>query len=183
VGQAGSHACSRKLASPIGTLAQTPVPRIRNGMVCALLVVMTDTRQTDIERLNAFLRGERAAVETYSQCIEAVTSPAIVSQLRLLGQCHQLRVTALSERIASLGGSPVHSSGLWGHLAKIVQGGATLLGDSVALAALQRGEELGSGKYSDIDDLSLETREFVNAQLIPKQQHSYAALRHLKGVL
>jgi demethoxyubiquinone hydroxylase (CLK1/Coq7/Cat5 family) len=152
-------------------------------MIYATLSDMTDARQTDIERLNAFLRGERAAVETYSQCIDDVTSPAIVTQLRLLGQCHQLRVTALAERIASLGGSPVHSSGLWGHLAKMVQGGAGLLGDSAALAALERGEQLGSGNYNDIDDLSVETRQFVHDQLIPKQQHSYAALRHMKGVL
>lgn len=137
---------------------------------------MTSTKN-DIEQLNSFLRGEISAVETYEQCIDKIDSPSVVQQLRSLQMSHQSRVKLLRERILSLGGQPSQEAGLWGGIAKLVEGGASVFGEAPAVSALEEGEDHGLADYRrDLTKLSAEQQMFVREQLIPEQQRTHDVL-------
>lgn len=145
---------------------------------------MAQDRESDVEQLNSFLRGERSAVDTYAQCIEKVTDPEVLSTLAILKRSHQERVHQLSELIVSLGGSPSKDSGLWGSFAEMVQGSAKALGTKAAIAALEEGEDHGRNDYQrDLDDLTPTTRDFIAANILPEQKRSHDVLSRLKSQL
>lgn len=142
---------------------------------------MTDTtRETDIKKLNSFLRGELAAVETYGQCAEKIKDASIVRQLKELQASHQVRAGLLDARVRGLGGTPEKNSGVWGSFAKLAEGGAKLLGTSAAISMVEEGEDHGNKMYRDLDELSTESREFVVQNLIPDQQRSHDIMSHLQ---
>ncbi len=126
-----------------------------------------------IDALNTFLRGELAAVETYELALERVADegvrPTLVESLRL----HAHRAALLVARIADLGGMPARSSGMWGTLARLVEGGARVLGAAVALDALVEGEELGLASYRrHLEELDAVSRQFVEIQLLGGQEYT-----------
>ena len=67
---------------------------------------MATPNEDVVDKLNAFLRGEISAVETYRQALDKIQDPAIRSQLQSCEQDHQQRIALLRERITSLGGTP-----------------------------------------------------------------------------
>lgn len=141
---------------------------------------MDTNNEKDIKKLNSFLRGELAAVETYDQCIEKMKDPAVVAELRKLRSSHEYRVGQLTQRITALGGRPDSSSGAWGAFAKLVEGGAKVFGESAAISALEEGEDKGKRDYKDLEDLSTSTREFVSRVLVPEQQRTHDTLSQLQ---
>ncbi len=142
------------------------------------------TTKDDIEQLNSFLRGELSAVATYEQCIKKMDSPAIVQQLRSLQMSHQSRVRLLSERIVQLGGVPSEEAGLWGGIAKMIEGGAAVFGQGFAVSALEEGEDHGLADYrSDLDKLSVQERVFVEQQILPEQQRTHDVLSRLESTI
>jgi demethoxyubiquinone hydroxylase (CLK1/Coq7/Cat5 family) len=142
---------------------------------------MTRTNDKDIERLNSFLAGELSAVETYRQCIAKIDDAFVAGQLRRLLASHEQRTVILTQKILSLRGIPTTGSGLWGAFARLVEGGSTLLGDSVAMSTLEEGEDRGRSQYArEVADLSAPTRAFVEQDIIPEQswtRHALAALQ------
>jgi uncharacterized protein (TIGR02284 family) len=138
--------------------------------------------QRDIDKLNSFLRGERSAVETYNQAIEKLDDePSIQQRLRSLRESHNARVVELSSRIRMLGGKPDETSGAWGGFAKLVEGGAKLFGKSAAIAALEEGEDHGKRLYEDdLDELGMDTKEFIRMRIMPEQRRTHDALSDLK---
>jgi uncharacterized protein (TIGR02284 family) len=142
-------------------------------------VASTENQAVDV--LNSFLRGEISAVETYRQALEKVKEAQITSQLQTCMQSHSKRVSALSEQIRSLGGSPETKSGVWGSFAKAVEAGAKTFGEKTAVAALEEGEDHGRNDYRrDIDKLDGAARQFVQSTLIPEQQRTHDAMSALK---
>lgn len=141
---------------------------------------MDTNNEKDIKKLNSFLRGELAAVETYDQCIEKMKDPGVVAELRKLRSSHEYRVGQLTQRITALGGRPDSSSGAWGAFAKLVEGGAKVFGESAAISALEEGEDKGKRDYKDLEDLSTSTREFVSRVLVPEQQRTHDTLSQLQ---
>lgn len=141
---------------------------------------MDTNNEKDIKKLNSFLRGELSAVETYDQCIEKMSEPIVIEQLRRLRSSHEYRVTQLRQRIAALGGQPEQSSGAWGTFAKLVEGGAKVFGKSAAISALEEGEDHGKKDYADLGELSAGTREFVSRVLVPEQQRTHDILNQLQ---
>jgi hypothetical protein len=94
---------------------------------------------------------------------------------------HEDRVTFLREQIRQLGGTPASSSGPWGVLAKVVEGGARVLGDKAAIAALEEGEDHGLKDYRhDIDKLDPECRDLVRSRLLPAQEDTHSRMSALK---
>jgi hypothetical protein len=82
-------------------------------------------------------------------------------------------------------GLPVSaSSGAWGAFAKAVQVGADLLSVSVAVAALEAGEDRGLRVYtSDLDECDHDTRYFIATTLLPEQRRTHDLCRSLKDHL
>ena len=145
---------------------------------------MSSSQNQAVDVLNSFLRGEISAVETYRQALEKVDRPQVRTQLQDCLQSHAQRVTALSDQIRTLGGSPATSSGVWGSFAKIVEGGAKAFGESAAVAALEEGEDHGRNDYRrDVDKLDARTKQFVQASLIPEQQRTHDTMSTLKKTM
>jgi len=136
----------------------------------------------NVDHLNSFLRGEISAVETYQMALDKIdaVSPAR-SELQSCLASHQQRVTLLREAIIQLGGEPATSSGVWGAFAKTVEGGAKLLGEKVAIAALEEGEDHGLRDYrDDLSALDSSARRLVETQLLPQQVATHRTMSQLK---
>lgn len=139
---------------------------------------------TDVETLNSFLRGEISAVETYRQAIDHVSNDRIRSQLEDCLHDHEHRVESIRERIEKLGGTPSESSGPWGTFAKLVQGGADMLGEKAAVQALEEGEDRGLANYQrDMDKTHGDARRLVRMELLPAQKRTHERLSRLKKTL
>lgn len=143
---------------------------------------MTNAVSQDIDHLNKFLRGERAATETYQQCIEKIDDSALEQELRTLASSHHTRVRKLEAMLTQLGAEADDSSGVWGSFAKLVEGGAALFGKSAAISALEEGEDHGLAMYKDnLDELSSKTLFFVRNELLPEQQRTHDALSRIEA--
>lgn len=140
--------------------------------------------KADVDQLNAFLRDELAAVETYEQCLEKIDKPEIASGLAELQKSHQKRVSLLSNRIQELGGTPKHESGVWGSFSKLVEGGAKMFGEKAAVSALEQGEDRGEKNYQErVDKLSAANRDFINMEIAPEHRHTHKTLERIKSVI
>jgi uncharacterized protein (TIGR02284 family) len=139
------------------------------------------SRESTIDQLNSFLRGEISAVETYRQALEKVTDARAVPTLNTCHSSHASRVQSLSAFITRLGGTPSTDSGPWGSFAKLVEGGAAAFGEAAAIAALEEGEDHGLRDYkADLPDLDPEARRFVEQDLLAAQTQTHGALSALK---
>lgn len=137
--------------------------------------------KSTIDRLNDFQRGELASVETYELALHAIKDSELRAPLQQIRDSHERRVSLLRERIRALGGEPAHGSGAWGAFARALQRGADLLGQRVALAALEEGEDQVKKRYlRAIDDLQTAEREFVERDLLNEQIRTHDLARSLQ---
>jgi hypothetical protein len=139
-------------------------------------------QKSSVDQLNHFLRGEISAVETYRMALEKL-EPASPARLDVEAcmQSHQSRVSVLRDAILATGGTPVDSSGPWGAFAKVVEGGARVLGDKAAIAALEEGEDHGVKDYrSDLAQLDAQTQSLILSRLRPEQQQTHDRMSALK---
>jgi demethoxyubiquinone hydroxylase (CLK1/Coq7/Cat5 family) len=139
----------------------------------------------NVSHLNSFLRGEISAVETYQIALSKIdaSSPSR-AQLESCLASHQQRVSMLRDAIQQLGGEAATSSGAWGTFAKAVEGGAKVLGEKVAIAALEEGEDHGLRDYrDDLSDLDATARRLVETQLLPQQVATHRTMSQLKKQL
>lgn len=144
---------------------------------------MKNHNDEDTKQLNSFLRGELAAVDTYDQALEKIQDVSVLSVLRDNRACHQRRTEVLRAHIQELGGEPAEGSGVWGSFAKAVEGGAKLLGESAAIAALEEGEDHGLADYRrDLPELSAKSRRFVAEHLLPAQTRTHEAMAQVKSM-
>ncbi|MFL5344535.1 MAG: DUF2383 domain-containing protein [Hyalangium sp.] len=140
--------------------------------------------QNDVETLNSFLRGEISAVETYRQAIGRISDDRLRTQLEECQKDHEQRVAAIRERIEKLGGMPAEGSGPWGVFAKLVQGGADLIGEKAAVQALEEGEDHGLADYQrDAAQVHGDARRLVRMELLPAQKRTHERLSRLKRTL
>jgi hypothetical protein len=138
--------------------------------------------KSSIDKLNHFLRGEISAVETYRMALDKLDAGSTArGELEACMQSHQQRVMLLREAIITAGGTPSEGSGPWGVFAKAVEGGARLMGDKVAVAALEEGEDHGLKDYkSDVTDLDISARSLVMSRIVPEQQRTHDRMSSLK---
>jgi len=132
-------------------------------------------------KLNNLLRGEIAAVETYKQALGVAKDSNINLVLQQCQADHSRRASRLAELVQETGGKPVEESGAWGAFAKLVEGGAALLGEEAALGSLEEGETQGLNSYKDeIKHLDATARVVVEQELLPGQEKTYEAITMLK---
>ena len=138
------------------------------------------SHDSDIKQLNNFLRNEKAAVETYQQCVEKMDDAEIAAELVSLQKSHQQRVSLLSNKVKELGGTPDSESGTWGSFAKLVEGSAKAFGKKTALSALEEGEDRGRDSYeSKTKELSPECQSFITTTILPEQHRSHDELNRI----
>jgi hypothetical protein len=138
--------------------------------------------KSSIDQLNHYLRGEIAAVETYRMALDKLDAGSSArSEVESCLRSHQSRVALLQDAILAAGGTPVQSSGPWGVFAKVVEGGARILGDKAAVAALEEGEDHGVKEYkAHVAELDAEARALVSSRLMPEQQRTHDRMSSLK---
>ena len=142
-----------------------------------------DTNQT-IDQLNAFLRGELAAVETYAQALKGRSTFSAKNELSTCQRSHEKRVEAIKGKIASLGGDPAPTSGLWGAWERAVEAGAVALGANVAISALEQGEDHVLASYrKDTAKLDPDVRALVETTLLPEEELTHRTMSDLKHSL
>jgi hypothetical protein len=79
-----------------------------------------------------------------------------------------------------MGGEPVNDSGIWGVWARTVESVAKLAGETVALKALQEGEEHGEKEYEaalENDDVMPSCKDAIRSELLPRQRRHISTLR------
>ena len=139
---------------------------------------------TTVDKLNSFLRGELAAVETYRQALDKLSGKPEAVTLNDCMRSHERRAEMLSAEIRRRGGEPAEGSGPWGAFAKLVEGGAKAFGEKAAIAVLEEGEDHGRNDYQrDTSELEPDAQTWVNAQLFPEQLRTHAAMSSLKKSL
>ena len=97
-------------------------------------------------------------------------------------EAHKEAASSLQTQIRQLGGTPAENSGAWGTWAKMIQGGANIMGKDVALKALQEGEKSGEEDYVQAlkdTELPSEIRVLIETKLLPAQQAHIRTLDRL----
>ncbi len=137
-----------------------------------------------IEICNGLLRGERSAVETYSQALEQYRDkPNVVAELTRIRSGHVEAVSALEANVRSMGGTPETTSGLWGSVAGAVEATANLFGAGSAIESLQQGEKAGQRDYESAladDEVMTECKGLIRSKLLPPLLANVAALEKLQ---
>jgi len=132
------------------------------------------------QTLNAMLRGELAAVETYEMVLQKAKTPHVVEVLTACKKEHEARVQRLTELVTAAGGTPDKVSGMWGAIAKLVEAGAVVLGEGSAIGSLKEGEDHGLALYkSEIKFLDGAALEAVQNELLPGQEKTQEAITKL----
>ncbi len=141
----------------------------------------------NIETLNKLLKNELSATETYQQAVDKLKEDVSLGEsedLKPIYEAHKDAVSSLQALINRLGGTPCEDSGAWGTWAKIVQGGANMLGKKAVLKALQAGEKSGAEEYEEAledTELSSDVRSLIETKLLPTQQAHIRTLDQLLG--
>jgi hypothetical protein len=145
--------------------------------------VQMNTTNT-VDKLNSFLRGELAAVETYRQAIDKLADKPEASTLNDCMRSHERRAEMLAAEIRRRGGEPAQGSGPWGTFAKLLEGSAKAFGEKAAIAVLEQGEDHGRDDYQrDTEELEPDAQSFVTAQIFPEQLRTHQAMSTLKKSL
>lgn len=163
-------------------IGMVPPPSNRGGSArerhasCAAAVMTTSCER----ELRSLLQGEIAAAETYAQVLD--DGHPLDKLLRQLQHDHGRAIRFLSEQLSAQGCEVPASSGAWGRLARVIEGGAKLLGRRAALAALREGERRGLVDYETAAGSAViprPCRMFIANDLLPAQRRHVAVLDRL----
>ncbi len=69
-----------------------------------------------VKELNAFLKGNYMAIESYERFLEKINEPEIRKIFQKIKANHEEHAKLVQERIRNLGGEPVDSSGIIGDM-------------------------------------------------------------------
>jgi demethoxyubiquinone hydroxylase (CLK1/Coq7/Cat5 family) len=130
-----------------------------------------DTVVCDVDVLNALLRGEVAAVETYDQVIAKFDGQPQAVELQHIRDEHTETAAVLRERVRHFGGDPSEGSGIWGKLTAAITGTAKIFGPTAALGTLKQGEEYGIGQYENAltdPDIDTDDKDLIRYRLLPR---------------
>ena len=130
-----------------------------------------ETVVCDIDALNALLRGEVAAVETYDQVIAKFGGQPHAVELQRIRDDHNEAAAVLRERVRHFGGDPAEGSGLWGKVTAAITGTAKVFGPAAALGTLKQGEDYGIGQYENsLTDPGIDSddKELIRHRLLPR---------------
>jgi len=114
------------------------------------------TSEALINRLNSLLMLDHDAVDAYQQAIDRIKSEYCRSQLRAFQADHRQHITDLKECITRYGGKPQDRRDVKGFFIKGMTAMQSMMGDEMALKAMQTNEKLTNKNYQEaLDDRSL----------------------------
>ncbi len=139
----------------------------------------------NVKTIENLLKDELSAMETYQQALEKFRVSGgqfMTNSLTPILGAHKAAVSSLEAQITKLGGTPQKGTGVWGSWAKLVLGGASLLGKQSTIKVLLEGEKSGEGDYEEAlkdTTLSPEVRTLIETTLLPAQQAHIRSLDRL----
>jgi rubrerythrin len=128
------------------------------------------------------IRGERSAVETYRQVLEAADDKPELEAIRNMSTDHIQAVQYFSEIAHARGQEVPDSSGLWGSWVKFTTGVAKTFGDKSSLEVLKKGEEHGKKIYENIldsDNVDEQVKGAIRTRFLPQQERHIEVLGSL----
>ncbi len=128
------------------------------------------------EQLNAFLRGELSALESYRRALEKIDADSpLREELVSCRASHEQRAHMLLRTIEILGGEPT------GPPESVDESPSPAI--EATIEALELGEELRLRSYeTDLDKLEGEARLLVAAEVLPAQEQTYRTLAELRRI-
>jgi len=132
------------------------------------------------DRIKYLIQDEMSAVETYTKALGSIKNDDVKTALTTLKVVHDERLKTLKAILKDMGGEPPASSGLWGAFAKLVEGGAALLGERAIVAALEECEVKSLADYkSDIEVFDEALHKIMFYELLPSQQDCWEKISKL----
>jgi len=147
-------------------------------------VTMHDPLTCDTAALNVLLRGEMAAVETYTQALGACGDHEMISDLQKIRDEHSRAIRLLRDSVVRFGGFPADDSGVWGSFASTGTGVVNVVGPATALAVLRQGEEHGISEYGSAlenEDISPDCHHMIRTDLLAVCHKHVDELNRLLG--
>ncbi|HEU4404475.1 MAG TPA: DUF2383 domain-containing protein [Polyangiaceae bacterium] len=145
---------------------------------------MSNETTASITLLNAFLRSEMSAAETYHQVLRRATDATTRATLEDCSSSHESRTRRLRDAIELMGGTPASDAGVLGTFAGLAEGAARALGGRATASALARGEARGLREYRDnLGRLDAQGKELVEDLLLPAQEHTTRVIHDLSRML
>ncbi|RBP25837.1 MULTISPECIES: ferritin-like domain-containing protein [Bacillus] len=77
-------------------------------------------KQSVVNTLNAFLKGQYMGIHAYEHYIEKLKDPEIKKEFQKIQQDHKQHALKVAERIQNLGGVPVDNEGIVGSLQGLI---------------------------------------------------------------
>lgn len=142
----------------------------------------TSSHHCDTDALNAALRGERAAVETYDWALPKFNGDPADTDLRIIREEHHRSADALRDHVRQFGGVPSDDAGMWGAFAAALTGAAKMIGTRAVLTALKQGEEQGVNDYQAVlgnPAVADECKFLIRSELLPRCHQHIAILDRL----
>jgi len=140
--------------------------------------------ECDTDGLNALLRGEMSAVETYTQALGQFDDLLVIADLQKIRDEHSKAVRELRDRVIEFGGHPAESTGPWGTFTAVVTTAAKAIGPATVLAALRQGEEHGISEYEaalENEHVHPDCHRQIRADLLPACRKHIEELNRLLG--
>lgn len=134
-------------------------------------------------QMDDLIRGEMAAVKSYSTMLDDMKEGAERSKLEKIRADHENAVSKLKGFATKEVIEDTKSAGAWGTFATTWTSGAKVAGNKTALKALTQGEEHGIEEYKEaLDDKTIqpELKQMIRTQFIPKQEEH---LKTIKGMM
>lgn len=120
---------------------------------------------TAIQELNAFLKGEYMAIDSYDTFIQKSTDPKVKAEFQRIQQEHKNHALQISERIQNLGGRPATGLDIKGKIAETVSNikNSRPKNDVDILVQAYDGENMGINTATEIvkGDLDSESMNLI----------------------
>lgn len=109
-----------------------------------------------LNRLNKLLMLDHDAVDAYEQAITRINANSVKTKLREFQADHRRHIDKLNEVIKQYGGTPQNRRDVKGFFIKGMTAIQSMVGDEMALKAMQTNEKLTNSTYQDaLDELSM----------------------------
>lgn len=140
--------------------------------------------EKELAALGELQEGECSAVEVYSEALQRVKDTELIPTLQECRNSHAKRVQKLRDMLIERGALPRENTGLMGGLARFVEGGASMLNDTAAIAVLATGEEFGLRQYEQLmPALASDMWDKAEQELLPGQRKTQRTISLLSTLL
>ncbi len=132
-------------------------------------------KNTSISELNAILKGEYMAIDSYEKYIDNMPDANAKSELQKIQKEHKIQAIALAERVQNLGGTPTKSVGVIGKVAETISDikDITKSKPSSYIEKALNGENQGVNLVNEMikGDLDNDSKNLVNSMLNQDKTH------------